>query len=72
LVGALQINGATDNLVGLKENVIMGNLIPAGTGVGRLKLVRIHREEEEAARAAVTAGAVEAVVPLEKVESQGT
>ena len=26
------INGAVDNLVGLKENVIMGRLIPAGTG----------------------------------------
>ena len=27
------INGAVDNLVGLKENVIMGRLIPAGTGL---------------------------------------
>ena len=26
------INGATDRLVGLKENVIIGKLIPAGTG----------------------------------------
>ncbi|HET9063841.1 MAG TPA: DNA-directed RNA polymerase subunit beta', partial [Candidatus Binatia bacterium] len=27
------VNGWTDNLRGLKENVIMGRLIPAGTGV---------------------------------------
>ena len=27
------INGKTDNLEGLKENVIIGKLIPAGTGV---------------------------------------
>ena len=27
------INGLRDNLKGLKENVIMGRLIPAGTGV---------------------------------------
>ena len=26
------INGKSDNLQGLKENVITGNLIPAGTG----------------------------------------
>ena len=26
------INGKVDRLVGLKENVIMGRLIPAGTG----------------------------------------
>ena len=27
------INGKVDRLVGLKENVIMGRLIPAGTGL---------------------------------------
>ncbi len=27
------INGKVDRLVGLKENVIMGRLIPAGTGM---------------------------------------
>ncbi|GAB4535268.1 MAG: DNA-directed RNA polymerase subunit beta' [Thermodesulfovibrionia bacterium] len=31
------INGAVDELRGLKENVIMGRLIPAGTGMGRYK-----------------------------------
>jgi DNA-directed RNA polymerase subunit beta' len=66
------INGSTDFLVGLKENVIMGNLIPAGTGVGRLKAVRIHREDEEEAQTAVETGPDEAIVPMEKVESQGS
>ncbi|MCK5914495.1 MAG: DNA-directed RNA polymerase subunit beta', partial [Desulfuromusa sp.] len=31
------IQGKTDSLRGLKENVIMGRLIPAGTGVGRYR-----------------------------------
>ncbi len=31
------IKGRVDNLEGLKENIIMGNLIPAGTGMRRLK-----------------------------------
>jgi DNA-directed RNA polymerase subunit beta' len=59
------INGATDRLAGLKENVIMGNLIPAGTGVARLKSLKIHVEEEEAAEAA------EAPVEAVPMETQG-
>jgi DNA-directed RNA polymerase subunit beta' len=31
------IEGKVDNLLGLKENVIMGHLIPAGTGLKRFK-----------------------------------
>ena len=38
------ITGATDHLVGLKENVIIGKLIPAGTGVqGRKELLGKQR-----------------------------
>ncbi|TVR54108.1 MAG: DNA-directed RNA polymerase subunit beta' [Puniceicoccaceae bacterium] len=33
--------GKVDNLQGFKENVIMGNLIPAGTGLNRLRKLRI-------------------------------
>ncbi len=29
------IRGARDNLIGLKENIIIGHLIPAGTGIYR-------------------------------------
>jgi DNA-directed RNA polymerase subunit beta' len=31
------INGMVDELKGLKENVIMGRLIPAGTGLTRYR-----------------------------------
>ena len=31
------IKGKTDNLLGLKENVIIGKLIPAGTGLKRYR-----------------------------------
>jgi DNA-directed RNA polymerase subunit beta' len=41
------IHGASDNLRGLKENVIIGKLIPAGTG--------FHAAEKEAAAAAAMA-----------------
>ena len=36
------INGKTDTLRGLKENVIMGRLIPAGTGLGAYKRLSVH------------------------------
>ena len=41
------IKGKTDDLIGLKENVIIGKLIPAGTGMKRYKQVRINTEQEE-------------------------
>jgi DNA-directed RNA polymerase subunit beta' len=44
------INGKVDNLLGLKENVIMGRLIPAGTGVaeyGTLEMVIDEPAAEE-------------------------
>jgi DNA-directed RNA polymerase subunit beta' len=43
--------GKTDYLMGLKENVIMGRLIPAGTGFvdAQKPLVRKIDEEEEVA-----------------------
>jgi DNA-directed RNA polymerase subunit beta' len=49
------INGKVDYLRGLKENVIMGRLVPAGTGMEFYRRTRIagedpslcHFEEEE-------------------------
>ena len=41
------IKGKVDPLVGLKENVILGKLIPAGTGMIRYRNVEINTEEEE-------------------------
>ncbi len=39
--------GKTDHLHGLKENVIMGRLIPAGTGIARYKNIGIQIEAPE-------------------------
>jgi DNA-directed RNA polymerase subunit beta' len=44
------INGSVDHLRGLKENVIVGRLIPAGTGMEYYRNVRLSPELEEAAQ----------------------
>ncbi len=41
------VNGKTDTLEGLKENVIVGRLIPAGTGAAMAKLRRIATTRDE-------------------------
>ncbi len=41
------IKGKTDDLVGLKENVIIGKLIPAGTGMKRYQETHINTEKKE-------------------------
>ena len=41
------IKGKTDELIGLKENVIIGKLIPAGTGVAPYKNTRISTTLDE-------------------------
>ena len=41
------IKGKTDYLRGLKENVLMGRLIPAGTGLGAYKRLSLHIDEPE-------------------------
>jgi DNA-directed RNA polymerase subunit beta' len=41
------IKGKRDPLLGLKENVIIGKLIPAGTGMTRYRNVRISYAEDE-------------------------
>jgi DNA-directed RNA polymerase subunit beta' len=43
------IRGARDNLQGLKENIIIGHLIPAGTGIYRYNDVEFGPEEPEEA-----------------------
>ena len=54
------INGAKDHLIGLKENVIIGKLIPAGTGAPANVAARKERER----RAAIEALAGEALADL--------
>ncbi|NLH02444.1 MAG: DNA-directed RNA polymerase subunit beta', partial [Clostridiales bacterium] len=41
------IKGKEDNLLGLKENVIIGKLIPAGTGMRRYKSIEVVPNIEE-------------------------
>src|SRR6187455_267471 len=63
------VNGKADTLDGLKENVIVGRLIPAGTG-GMLRRIReialkrdaliLEERERDAAKAAAKAEAAEA------------
>ena len=43
------IKGKVDPLIGLKENVIIGKLIPAGTGMSRYRNIKVvYKDEEEA------------------------
>ncbi|MGQ9456462.1 MAG: DNA-directed RNA polymerase subunit beta' [Armatimonadota bacterium] len=39
------VKGKRDNLIGLKENVIIGRLIPAGTGLPRYRQLEVLSEE---------------------------
>jgi DNA-directed RNA polymerase subunit beta' len=41
------IEGKIDHLVGLKENVVMGHLIPAGTGLKKFKDMHVSRKDGE-------------------------
>ena len=41
------INGKVDHLIGLKENVIIGKLIPAGTGMKRYRDIRLGNDKVE-------------------------
>jgi DNA-directed RNA polymerase subunit beta' len=49
LAGAA-IEGKRDDLHGLKENVIIGKLIPAGTGISKYRSIRVEPTEEAKAK----------------------
>jgi DNA-directed RNA polymerase subunit beta' len=59
------VQGKTDRLQGLKENVIIGHLIPAGTGAASYQHLRneVLDEMEEAAPEAEAEGAENAGLP---------
>ena len=65
------VNGKADSLEGLKENVIVGRLIPAGTGgmLARLNRIAAHRDdlilEEQRCPAAMPDRPALAPIPLE-------
>ena len=41
------IKGKVDPLIGLKENVIIGKLIPAGTGMSRYRNIKVQPLDED-------------------------
>ena len=45
------INGKVDHLIGLKENVIIGKPIPAGTGMKRYRTVKLDTDDAFVAEA---------------------
>ena len=47
VLAASAVRGDVDNLVGLKENVIIGLLIPAGTGIERYRKVEVTEVAED-------------------------
>ena len=62
------IQGKVDYLDGMKENVICGNLIPAGTGLREFQHISVHNAEEYAAiQAARAAAAAEAQLRQEEL-----
>ncbi len=62
------IQGKVDYLDGMKENVICGNLIPAGTGLRDFQHISVHNAEEYAQiQAARAAAAAEAQLRQEKL-----
>lgn len=46
ILSVASINASTDNLIGLKENVIIGHLIPAGTGLPAFENQVVGSKEE--------------------------
>jgi DNA-directed RNA polymerase subunit beta' len=68
------IQGAVDHLRGLKENVIVGRLIPAGTGMEYYRNVKLSPELEQAAQKVqeeVTQAYEEAERALEMMRQEG-
>ena len=58
MLNEVAISGSADRLRGLKENVIMGRLVPAGTGMEYYRQVKIAGEDvvEETPTAPGTTG----------------
>ncbi len=64
------IESKVDMLLGLKENVIMGHLIPAGTGLKKFRNVVVTTEEFERKRAEEEAREAELETSDEEVEAE--
>ena len=64
------IKGKVDHLVGLKENVIIGKHIPAGTGMKKYRDVKLSTEleQEEEISFEEEVDLEEELMPLEEIE----
>ena len=60
------VAGKIDNLLGLKENVIVGKLIPAGTGLKRYRTIRLTGDTQKQAAVAEAVAA-----PDKEIEGHG-
>ena len=65
------ISGKVDHLRGLKENVIMGRLIPAGTGMDYYKRISLSTDLAEPEMLPVEMHAPEEVAPLDLFADEG-
>src|SRR5690606_10766686 len=70
--------GKTDDLVGLKENVILGRLVPAGTGLDAIRKTRVADErtlaklaEKRPAEEAAAAQRPAAQAPAQQPDARG-
>lgn len=63
------IKGKLDPLIGLKENVIIGKLIPAGTGMARYRNIKVYDPNQESADETSEGDSEELVEDVEMFES---
>ena len=63
------IKGKVDPLIGLKENVLIGKLIPAGTGMKRYRTVKLDSGEEELTEEILDTEDIIDEVPVAEAES---
>ncbi len=63
------IKGKLDPLIGLKENVIIGKLIPAGTGMARYRNIKVYDPNQESADETSEGDSAELVEDVEMFES---
>ncbi|RZK87850.1 MAG: hypothetical protein EOO62_38555, partial [Hymenobacter sp.] len=59
------IRGKADELLGLKENVIVGHLIPAGTGLREYQGIEVSSKDEQVTKLANQA-AEQAAIPAKR------
>ena len=65
------IEGKKDNLVGLKENVIIGKLIPAATGLKKYRMLDIRPSEKAVAAYARPQTEEQLLAALEEIGADG-